>query len=244
MQTELVVALDYPNTDAAEKLMQQLSGLDVIYKVGLELFLGAGPNWVKNLGRLGTRVFLDLKFHDIPNTTGQAVVQAAKLGAEFVTVHLCGGKLMLDEIDTRLQEALISGEITQKPKVLGVTVLTSFKEEDWIANIAHFARIDSVRSIQESVFLYASLANDHPAIHGIVCSPKEVDMVRTKYKDLFLMVPGIRPKGSALNDQTRVMTPGDAMKAGASAIVVGRPITQSPDPRKVAEEILKEIGKL
>jgi orotidine-5'-phosphate decarboxylase len=205
------------------------------------LFLAAGPDWVRRQTSMGRRIFLDLKFHDIPNTVGQAVVQTARLGAEFTTVHLSGGKKMLDEIDVRLQEAVISGQIVTKPRVLGVTVLTSFHEEEWIANVSHMAKVTAVRNIEESVMHFAALAHDHPAVAGVVCSPKEMDSIRSKHPGMFTMVPGIRPKGSSLHDQSRVMTPAEASAARASAIVVGRPITQAADPRVAAEQILKEM---
>ena len=241
MRTDLVVALDFKLKEQAQVLMESLTGLPVIYKVGLELFLSAGPEWVKSLTAKGTRIFLDLKFHDIPNTVGMAVLQASQLGAEFTTVHLLGGKQMLDEILTKQKEASQAGEAKFQSKVLGVSVLTSFKEEDWIANVSHVAKLSSVRSIEESVMRFATLANDHPVVSGMVCSPKEIDPIRLKYPELYLMVPGIRPEGFAANDQSRVMTPRDASNLGASAIVVGRPIIQAENPRKVAEEIIKDL---
>lgn len=240
--TELVVALDFATAASAESLMKELEGLPIIYKVGLELFMNAGPTWVKNLCDQGIRVFLDLKFHDIPNTVGGAVLQGALLGVEFVTLHLSGGKRMLDEVDTRLKEAEISGVLKKRPRILGVSVLTSFKNEDWIANVSHVAKLGSIRSIEDSVMHFSNLAYDHPAVGGMVCSSHEVEAIRSKYPKLFLMVPGIRPKGVSVNDQSRVTTPAEAMAAGASAIVVGRPITQSENPRKMAEEIMKEIS--
>lgn len=148
---------------------------------------------------------------------------------------------MLDEIDRRLQEAISSGELVQKPRVLGVSVLTSFKEEDWVANVSHMAKVSAVRTIEETVMHFATLANDHPAIQGMVCSPLEIESIRAKYPDLYLMVPGIRPEGTHAQDQSRVMTPAQAMAKGASAIVVGRSITMSENPRQVVETILKEI---
>jgi orotidine-5'-phosphate decarboxylase len=242
LNTELVIALDYAETEPAEKLMAELKGLPVVYKVGLELFMSAGPAWVKSLCDQGHRIFLDLKFLDIPNTVGKAVLQGAQLGVEFMTLHLSGGRRMFDEVDTRLKESEISGILKKRPKILGVSVLTSFKEEDWIANVSHVAKLGSIRPIEDAVMHYSNLAFDHPAIHGMVCSSHEVESIRGKYPKLFLMVPGIRPKGASLNDQGRVMTPAEAMSAGASMIVVGRPITQSQNPREAAEDILKEIS--
>lgn len=241
MSTDLVVALDFSERSEAEQLMEKLEGLPVIYKIGLELFLSTGASWVQTLCSLGHRVFLDLKFHDIPNTVAQAVVQGAKTGAEFITVHLSGGRRMLDEIDLKLSEALASGQISSRPNILGVSVLTSFHEEEWIANVSHMAKITGVRQISDSVQHFASLAHDHPAVQGMVCSPKEIALVRTKHPHLFLMVPGIRPEGAPAHDQSRVMTPKEAREAGASAVVVGRPITRAEDPRAMTLAILGEL---
>jgi orotidine-5'-phosphate decarboxylase len=242
MNTDLVVALDYSDPKKAEALIRELQGLPLVYKVGLELYLSANSSWVHALASSGARVFLDLKFHDIPNTVAQATVRAAKLGVEFVTVHLSGGKRMFDEIDVRLSEAKASGEITSRPKVLGVSVLTSFQEEEWVANVSHMAKVSGVRTIEETVLHFADLSAQHPGIQGMVCSPKEVAPVRMKYSDLFLMVPGIRLDGGPLHDQKRVMTPAEAKKAGANAIVVGRPITEAVSPRKAAELFLQELS--
>jgi orotidine-5'-phosphate decarboxylase len=241
IKTELVVALDFGSRAEAESLMEKLQGLPVIYKVGLELFFATGPGWIQTHSDSGIRIFLDLKFHDIPNTVAQAVVQGARTGAEFLTVHLSGGKRMLDEIDLKLNAATSRGEIQIRPKILGVSVLTSFHDEEWIANVSHMAKISGVRSISDSVQHFASLSHDHPAVQGMVCSPKEVELVRVKHPQLFLMVPGIRPEGAHAHDQSRVMTPKQAHEAGASAIVVGRPITQAVDPRAATLAILGEL---
>jgi orotidine-5'-phosphate decarboxylase len=242
MATELVVALDYSDQKKADELIQKLDGLPVIYKIGLELFLSADSAWIQAICSSGTRIFLDLKFHDIPNTVGAAVLRASRLGVEFTTVHLAGGRRMLDEINIRLQEALLAGEMVTRPKVLGVSVLTSFKEEEWIANVSHMAKVTGVRTIEETAMHFANLVHEHPGVQGMVCSPQEVANIRAKYPSIYLMVPGIRLKGGAAHDQNRVMTPGEARSAGASAIVVGRSITQADDPRVVVEQILREIS--
>ena len=241
MQTELVVALDFNDQNKAIELMDQLADFPVIYKIGLELFLSADSHWLQSICSSGSRVFIDLKFLDIPNTVASAMMKIAKLGAEFATVHLSGGRRMLDEIDSRLNEALSQGDIVSRPRVLGVSVLTSFKEEEWVANVSHMAKLTAVRTIEDTAMHFATLANEHPSIQGMVCSPHEVESIRMKYPNLYLMVPGIRPKGGDVHDQSRVMTPGEAKSKGASAIVVGRPITQAVNPREVVEQILKEI---
>lgn len=240
--TDLVVAIDAPDAVRAEALIQELSGLPVVYKVGLELFLGVEKSWVKSLASGGRRVFLDLKLHDIPNTVAQASVQAAKLGVEFLSIHLAGGTRMFDEVERALTEALATGAIEVKPKILGISVLTSFNEEEWRANVAHLAALPSIRPIEEAVLHFSDMARSHPGIQGMVCSPREVATVKARNPELSLVVPGIRFEGQRVDDQSRVMTPAEARKAGASAIVVGRPITRADDPRRMAEMILKDLS--
>ncbi len=232
--TELCVALDFENTDIAERMIQQLEGLPIIYKVGLELFTASGGNWVKKLTSTGHRVFLDLKLHDIPNTVTKTILQIDRMGVEFTTVHLCGGHKMLDMIEDYLPKE-------SKLKVLGISVLTSFKEEDWISNTSLIAKLGASRTIHDSVLHYSTVAHDHPVVDGMVCSPHEVEEIKKKYPELYLMVPGIRPANTAKDDQARVMTPQEASNVGASAIVVGRPITQAENPRVMAELILKDL---
>ena len=233
--TELAVALDFDRVSEAEALIEALSGLPVIFKVGLELYTVAGPEWVRSLTASGRRIFLDLKLHDIPNTVTKAVLQIEKMGVEFTTVHLVGGRKMLDQIQRELP-------VSSSLKVLGISVLTSFSEEEWVSNTEMMAQPGSARGVHQSVMRFAELANEHAAISGMVCSPQEIPAIRKSHSGLFLMVPGIRPEGSEKNDQERVMTPAEASRAGASAIVVGRPITRSIDPRKTAERILQELN--
>ena len=233
--TELVVALDFETVNAAEEIIEVLSGLPVIYKVGLELFTAAGPAWIKQLTSTGHRIFLDLKLHDIPTTVSKTIQQILKMDVEFTTVHLIGGNKMLELISEVLPKDTML-------KILGVSVLTSFREEDWISNTSLVAKLGSSRSIHDSVLHFATVAHDHSSISGMVCSPLEVEEVRRKYPRLFLMVPGIRPLDMNQDDQARVMTPQEASRVGASAIVVGRPITQSENPRLVAQEILKDLS--
>ena len=235
MSTELVVALDFETTEEAEKVIKTLDGLPVIYKIGLELFMVAGGLWVKGLTASGKRVFLDLKLHDIPNTVMKAILQIDRMGVEFTTVHLSGGHKMLDMIHDHLPK-------DSRLKVLGVSVLTSFHEEDWISNTSLIAKLGASRTIHDSVLHYSTVAHDHPAISGMVCSPHEVAEIKKKYPELFLMVPGIRPKDYAKDDQARVMTPEDASRVGAGAIVVGRPIIKAENPRLIVEQILKDLS--
>ena len=242
MSTELVVALDFNQPEKANAIIAELKGLPVIYKVGFELFMSVERNWIQNLTESGTRIFLDLKFYDIPTTVAAAVLKASSYGVEFLTLHLAGGIRMLDEIDICFQESILAGEKLVRPKVLGVSVLTSFKEEEWVANVSHMAKVSGIRTIQETAMHFASLVHQHPGVQGMVCSPHEIESIHLKYPRLFLMVPGIRPEGVSHHDQNRIMTPLEARNAGASAIVVGRPITRSRDPREMATRILKEIS--
>ena len=233
--TELVVALDFDSIKAAEKIVSALDGLPVVYKIGLELFTATGSLWIKHLTASGYRVFLDMKLHDIPNTVAKTILQIEKMGVEYTTVHLSGGHKMLDMIYDQLPKE-------SKLKILGVSVLTSFLEEEWISSTSLIAKLGSARSIHDSVLHYSTVAHDHPAIAGMVCSSLEVEEIRKKYPEQFLMVPGIRFQGTSNNDQARVMTPLEASRVGASAIVVGRPITQAENPRQVAEQILKDLS--
>lgn len=228
--TELALALDTADPAQAEAWIEATRGLGLIYKVGLELFTAAGPQWTASLTRAGHRVFLDLKLHDIPNTVAKAVEQIARLGVEWATVHLLGGPKMLAEA----QKA--RGEV----KLLGVSVLTSFSAEEWSAALSQVA--PNPRSPADSVLGLAALASQ-AKLFGLVCSPQELTQVRARFPALTPVVPGVRPAGSDRQDQARTMTPAEAVAAGAGALVVGRPITQAQDPAHAARAILKEMGR-
>lgn len=231
---ELIVALDFPKPDLAFALVEKLQGLPVIFKVGLELFVGSGPDFVRELIHRKQRVFLDLKLHDIPNTVARAARQAALLRVEMLTLHLAGGASMFRKVSEEFNE--ISA---LKPKILGVSVLTSFDEAQWgdltKAMTGHAAKItDSVEGLVEHAPAWGA--------DGVVCSAVELASLRRRFPSLYAVVPGIRPSGFAAGDQARVMTPHEAARAGASAIVVGRPITESADPRSVVQIILDDLS--
>ena len=233
-QTELVVALDFPRKERALELVELLQGLPVIFKVGSELFLSGGPDLVWELALKKCRVFLDLKFHDIPNTVAKAARQAALMKVEMFTVHLSGGSQMIKAVAEELSEIP-----TLRPKVLGVSVLTSFDALRWAevtkALTRHAAEpADSVDGLVEHCIAWGA--------DGVVCSAHELTAIRSRYPTLYTVVPGIRPAGSPANDQARVMTPAEARAAGADAIVVGRPITDSVDPKSVVQSILRELA--
>jgi orotidine-5'-phosphate decarboxylase len=232
--TDLIVALDYAKPEPALELVDGLKGLPLVYKVGFELFLAGGPDLVRELVHRKLRVFLDLKFHDIPNTVARAVKQAAWLHVEMLTVHLAGGSAMLRAVAQEL-EAIPA----LKPRLLGVTVLTSFDDVRW-AEVTKSLTTHAV-DVLDSVLGLAEHAAAWGA-DGLVCSAHELPEVRKRHPGLYSVVPGIRPAGAPAGDQARVMTPAEAREAGAHAIVMGRPITEAKDPRAAAQAVLKDLG--
>ncbi|HTU50978.1 MAG TPA: orotidine-5'-phosphate decarboxylase [Acidobacteriaceae bacterium] len=225
----LIVALDVPTATQARELAAQLRGTCRWVKVGLELYLATGTAMVEELTAQGFSVFLDLKFHDIPNTVAGAVRSAASMGASLLTIHAAGGPAMLRAA------AEAAAATKNAPQLLAVTVLTSMDKEQ-------LAAIGIETTAADQVLRLARMAVDSE-IHGLVCSPEEVALLR---HDLGaqprLVVPGIRPAGAAFGDQKRIATPADAIQAGASQLVVGRPITQAADPAMAAQVILDEIA--
>jgi len=233
----LIVALDVSSTVAAEEMVRQLEGACQWFKVGLELFAAAGPAVVEALAARGHSVFLDLKFHDIPNTVAGAVRSAARLGVRMMTVHAAGGPAML-----AAARKAVDG-VANPPQLLAVTVLTSMDAEQLKATGVR-------RSPAEQVEFLARMGWE-AGMRGFVCSPQEVTAVRALTgAEGVLVVPGIRPAGpeapipspSLSDDQKRMATPADALCAGANYLVVGRPITQAPEPTKAAEAILQEMA--
>jgi len=225
----LIVALDVPDAASAIGLVNQLEACCCWFKVGLELFTAAGPQVLEPLVARGHSIFLDLKFHDIPNTVAGALRSAARLGVRMVNVHASGGPAML----TAARNAL--AEFPNPPQLLAVTVLTSMDQAQ-----VNAAGIE--RSPAEQVELLARMSLD-AGIRGFVCSPKEVARLRAMTgPEGVLVIPGIRPAGGEAGDQRRIATPAEALRAGASSLVVGRPITQAADPREAAEAILREMA--
>jgi orotidine-5'-phosphate decarboxylase len=226
----LIVALDLPSAQAAAEMAKRLEGTSHWFKVGLELFTAAGPQVVENLAALGHSVFLDLKFHDIPNTVAGAVRSAAALGVRMMTVHAAGGPAML-----AAARAALDG-VTNPPELLAVTVLTSM-------DAAQMKAAGMGRLPEKQVELLAKMGLK-AGFRGFVCSPQEVAALRALTgRDGVLVVPGIRPAGAKAGDQKRAATPTDALKAGANFLVVGRPVTQATDPAAAAEAILREMAK-
>lgn len=221
----LIVALDVPTAEAAADLVEHLRGGVGMFKVGSHLFTAAGPGFVRSLTARGDRVFLDLKYHDIPNTVSHAVAAAGQLGVSLATVHGLGGREMLEEAAAARVHGL---------RLLAITILTSHTPES-------MARIGIADPLPDQVRRLALLARD-AGIDGVVASPHEVAAIRAACGPDFLVVtPGIRPAGAALGDQARAATPGAALQAGADYLVVGRPITEAADPRAAAAAIEDEM---
>jgi orotidine-5'-phosphate decarboxylase len=219
MSTELIVAIDVPGLDQASRVLDQLAGSVRWFKVGLQLFTAAGPAVVREIRARGAQVFLDLKFHDIPNTVAGAAQSATALGAEMINVHAAGGEAMMR---AALEGCANAG--CAPPLVIAVTILTSQPATE--ADVLNLAR-----SAQSS------------GLDGVVCSAREAAALRRELGEYFkLICPGIRPAWSVQGDQNRIVTPRDAVKAGADFIVVGRPILDATDPAAAARRILDEMA--
>ncbi len=225
----VLVALDYDNAAKALELAGQLDPERCRLKVGNELFTTAGPALVESLHSQGFEVFLDLKFHDIPNTVASAVAAAARLGVWMVNVHTSGGLRMLQAAREAVDQQ------RHKPLLIGVTLLTSMSEED-------LQGIGVQQGPASQVQMLADLAC-RGGMDGVVCSAQEASALKREFgPDFCLVTPGIRPQNTSNDDQRRVMTPAQALNAGSDYLVVGRPITRSSDPRAAVEAILAEIG--
>jgi orotidine-5'-phosphate decarboxylase len=229
----VLVALDVETAHQALALVDALRGAVGGFKVGKQLFTAEGPAIVRRIAEQGERVFLDLKFHDIPNTVAGAVMSAVTTGAWMIDVHASGGRRMMRAAADAAMRVAIQRR-REKPRVIGVTVLTSL-------DAAALQETGVVRSLLDQVISLARLAQDS-GLDGVVASPQEVPAIRAACGPEFLIVtPGIRLRQAAADDQTRTMAPAEAIEAGASFLVVGRPITAAPDPRAAAEEISGEV---
>jgi len=227
---ELIVALDVQTREEAVAKVRAIGPGVGFYKIGLELFTAEGPDVVKAVKDLGKRVFLDLKLHDIPRTVERAVRSGGKLGVDLMTIHSVGGKAMIRAAADAAAEFGATG-----PKILAVTVLTSLDQTD-LADVGIVNRTPA-----EQVQAMAAFATANGA-HGLVCSPKEVgSLSKSLPKGTLFITPGVRPAGSAVGDQKRVATPADAVRDGATHLVVGRPILAADDPVAAAAAILAEI---
>lgn len=224
----IVVALDFSTADEARKLLQQLNPLHCRVKIGKELFTSAGPAFVKEVIGMGFDVFLDLKFHDIPNTVAKAVASAAALGVWMVNVHASGGSEMMKAARAAVENS------PHKPLLIAVTVLTSLSQAD-------LAELGIAITPAQQVLRLATLAKQS-GMDGVVCSAAETAMLRAHLGDAFCLVtPGIRTEGDDANDQKRIVTPVDAIHAGSHYLVIGRPITKATDPGRKLEVISEQL---
>jgi orotidine-5'-phosphate decarboxylase len=243
MRDKLIVALDLPSGNTATRMAETLQGHVGMFKVGSELFTAEGPVPVRYLVTTGHRVFLDLKFHDIPNTVRAAAREAAELGVSMVNVHASGGRKVMEAALEGACSPGTAAEHEARPKVLAVTILTSLESHD-------LEELGISRTPVEAVIRLARLAQS-AGLDGVVASPREISALRQACGPNFLIVtPGIRPtsalchpaRGSpATNDQARIATPASAIAAGADYLVVGRPITGAPDPVAAADAIVAEM---
>ncbi|WP_371378954.1 orotidine-5'-phosphate decarboxylase [Thalassotalea aquiviva] len=227
---KVVVALDFAKQDEALAFVDKIQPQDCKLKVGKEMFTHFGPEFVKNLTSRGFDVFLDLKFHDIPNTVAKAVAAAADLGVWMVNVHASGGSKMMAQAKQALAPY---GD--KAPLLIAVTVLTSMSEDD-------LAELGITISPEQQVKKLATLAQQ-AGLDGVVCSAQEAEMLKTTLgKDFKLVTPGIRPVGASVDDQKRIMTPPQAIDLGVDYLVIGRPITKAEDPHAVLQEINRSIA--
>jgi orotidine-5'-phosphate decarboxylase len=224
----LIVAVDAPDAETAWALIDRLAGHVGLFKVGSQLFTAAGPRFVHEVVGRGESVFLDLKFHDIPNTVAGAVSSASRLGVSLIDVHGLGGRAML--------EAAVGALPAMNTRLLAITILTSHDQDS-------LGQIGVNGSVHESVRRLALLARD-AGLDGVVASPQEVELIReTCGPDFLIVTPGIRPAGSATGDQVRAATPAEALGAGADYLVVGRPITANENPAAAADKIVAEMER-
>lgn len=230
----LIIALDVDTIQEAEVLVSRLQDHVGVFKVGMQLFNSEGPDVIRRIHQLGGKVFLDLKLHDIPNTVGQASAVLTRQRVLMFNIHTAGGaEMMKKAVEFTIREAEETG--VSLPLVIGVTVLTSINQA-MLEN-----EIGIPRSIEEQVVNWAKLAKE-AGLNGVVASPKEIKAIRQACgNDFVIITPGVRPVWAAANDQKRVMTPKEAVQAGASYLVVGRPITGTADPAEAAKRIVEEM---
>ncbi len=234
LSDRIVVALDVATFDEARQLLDKLGEMPVAFKVGFQLFTSVGPDIIREIKGREKTLFLDLKFHDIPNTVARAAEAAVQLGVDIFNVHIAGGmEMMRDAAEATKSKAAELG--MEKPLILGVTVLTSIDE-------SMFQRVlNSSVSLQDQIVHMAKLAQS-AGLDGVVASPQEIELIRTACgSDFVILTPGVRPEWASSDDQKRTMTPSQALAAGADYVVIGRPIRQSPDPADALKRIFQEL---
>lgn len=233
-KNKLIIALDVDSADRARQLVAQLRDVAGMFKIGSQLFTAAGPELIREVVNAGNQVFLDLKFHDIPNTVASAAVEATRLGVSIFNIHALGGSEMMERTAHAVAETA-EREHLSKPAVIAVTLLTS-------ANESTLSEIGITGGPGEFVSKLAQQARN-AGLDGVVASPREASIIRSVTGTDFLIVtPGVRPAGAAAGDQKRITTPRQAIECGADYIVVGRPILDAADPFVAAENIVKEIS--
>ena len=231
----VMVALDYPDAAAAEALVRSLEGIPCYLKVGMQLFYAAGPAFVASLKERGYKVFLDLKMHDIPNTVKGGSNSITKLGVDVFNVHAAGGLKMMEAAREGVEAALSGDSSLKRPLIIAVTQLTSTSQS--VLN----DEIGIGGTVEDAVIRYAKLAKQ-AGLGGVVASPQEVQMIKAACGLEFKTItPGIRPAGADVNDQSRIMTPREALEQGTDYMVIGRPITAAADPRAALQSIIKEL---
>ena len=235
-KNRLIIALDVDTESKALALVRKLKNDVKFFKIGLELFSSCGPPIVEKIKKEGCDIFLDLKFHDIPNTVGKAAAAVTKLGAVFFNVHAAGGYDMMKKAADAVRQEAVRLKI-ERPKVLAVTVLTSMDE-------ASLKKIGISDNVETQVLKLARLAKE-AGLDGVVASPIEIKAIRKSLgRDFLIVTPGVRPEWAAALDQKRIATPKDAIRDGADFIVVGRPVTEAADPVDAVKRILKEISQV
>ncbi|HEY0320244.1 MAG TPA: orotidine-5'-phosphate decarboxylase [Pyrinomonadaceae bacterium] len=230
----LIIALDVETPREALSIFNALKGYAGMFKIGSQLFTAGGHAIVREIVEAGGRIFLDLKFHDIPNTVARAGVEAARLGVSIFNVHAMGGSEMMRRTVELVHEAAVRENFT-RPSIIAVTALTS-------ADAATLAEVGFTSSVEQQVLRLARLSAEC-GMDGVVASPHEVPLIRAsvRQEDFLIVTPGVRPAGTSRGDQKRVMTPAEAVRAGASYLVVGRAILDAPDMTRAAEEIINEM---
>lgn len=229
----LILALDLPSLELAEGMVTRLQGKIHLFKVGLGLFTAEGPRVIRRIHERGGRVFLDLKFHDIPQTVGAAVAQAVEWGVFMLDLHVAGGSAMMRAAAQAVVEKAEALGI-ERPRLLGVTVLTSLTQGD-------LQTLGIGRAVEEQALALARLAKES-GLDGVVASPHEARAIRQRFgPDFLLVTPGIRPQAAERDDQRRIAPARDAIKAGADYVVVGRPILKAADPVEAAEKLVAEM---
>ncbi len=230
----LIFALDVESGASAEEWVRRLRGKVGVFKIGKQLFTRCGPDVVRMVLDQGGEVFLDLKFHDIPNTVAKAAIEACRLGVRIFNVHALGGRAMMEGAARAVNEYLAAGEGVP-PVLLGVTILTSSSEQT-------LREVGIDRPVEEMVLRLARLAKES-GLDGVVASPHEVGLIRQSCgRDFTIVTPGVRPSFAETNDQQRIMTPGEAIAAGSDYLVVGRPIAAAIDPVGAAQRIVEEMA--